>query len=572
MMDRRFFLALVLTAIVVFLTPVIFPSANQAARDSARARDSIATATAGSAPRSPITANAAVTTLPQTTPGAVATRPDSPAGAAPVSIRAETTIVETAKSRYRFSSIGAVPLVAELREFRKLRGATGVVELGRPGEPLLRYRLISPNDTVSLANVSFRLERSGEPSSPVLTYAADVAGRHVTIKYAFPNDTNYDIRVRTDIAGGTAAYLVTELPNGFHSFEADTVEDAANLAYVVKPTRAGAKGIPFAKLDPGEKRIEAGPVAWAAAKSKYFIVGILSPRDGKTTASFAEVDLGGAPRTSKVVSEGRAAVVIPINAGAAEFDVYAGPQEWKKLLAIGRGFEDANPYGGFFAGVVQPFATIVMRVLLWMKASTGLSYGWVLVIFGLVIRLALWPLNQSAMRNNMKLQRVQPELQAVQAKYKNDPAKLQTEMMLVYKAHGMSPFSTFSGCLPMLLPMPILFALFFVFRSTIEFRGVSFLWLPDISLMDPYYILPVVMGASMFLLSWIGMKNQPPNPQAKMMGYIFPVMMTFLFLRFASGLNLYYAVQNFAAIPQQWMLTKERSKSATVATVRTAKA
>jgi len=109
--------------------------------------------------------------------------------------------------------------------------------------------------------------------------------------------------------------------------------------------------------------------------------------------------------------------------------------------------------------------------------------------------------------------------------------------------------------------MPILFALYFVFQNTIEFRGVSFLWLPDISLRDPYYIIPIVMGASMFLLSWIGMRAMPPNPQTKMMSYMMPVMFTVMFLNFASGLNLYYAVQNIAALPQQWILTKERVKS-----------
>jgi YidC/Oxa1 family membrane protein insertase len=116
------------------------------------------------------------------------------------------------------------------------------------------------------------------------------------------------------------------------------------------------------------------------------------------------------------------------------------------------------------------------------------------------------------------------------------------------------------GCLPMLLPMPVLFALFFVFQNTIEFRGVPFLWLPDISQADPYYVIPIVMGLSMYVLSWIGMRNAPPNPQAKMMGYVLPVMMTVLFWRFASGLNLYYTIQNIAALPQQWLIARERGK------------
>jgi YidC/Oxa1 family membrane protein insertase len=108
--------------------------------------------------------------------------------------------------------------------------------------------------------------------------------------------------------------------------------------------------------------------------------------------------------------------------------------------------------------------------------------------------------------------------------------------------------------------MPILFALFFVFRNTIELRGVPFLWMSDLSARDPFYILPLIMGVSMYLVSWIGMRNAPPNPQTKMMGYMMPVMFTFFFWRAAAGLNLYYATQNLATLPQQWHLANERVK------------
>jgi YidC/Oxa1 family membrane protein insertase len=104
----------------------------------------------------------------------------------------------------------------------------------------------------------------------------------------------------------------------------------------------------------------------------------------------------------------------------------------------------------------------------------------------------------------------------------------------------------------------VLFALFFVFQNTIEFRGVPFMWLPDLSRHDPLFIIPVVMGLSMFAVSKIGQMGMPPTPQTKMMLYFLPALMTFLFLRFASGLNLYYTVQNIVSIPQQYMLAKRR--------------
>jgi YidC/Oxa1 family membrane protein insertase len=241
--------------------------------------------------------------------------------------------------------------------------------------------------------------------------------------------------------------------------------------------------------------------------------------------------------------------------------MYAGPQQQTELIAAGRDFDNVNPYGWrFFQGMVQPIATLCIRLLLWMHQVLHLSYGWVLVTFGVLIRIILWPLNQSAMRSAMKMQELQPRLAEVQKKYKDKPEKQREEIMKVYKETGTSPFTALTGCLPALIPMPVLFALFFVFQSTIEFRGVPFMWLHDISMKDPYYILPILMGASMYVLSWIGLRNAPPNPQAKMMSYMFPVMMTFVLANMASGLNLYYTAQNLAAIPQQWLLARERAR------------
>src|SRR4029453_11963636 len=117
-------------------------------------------------------------------------------------------------------------------------------------------------------------------------------------------------------------------------------------------------------------------------------------------------------------------------------------------------------------------------------------------------------------------------------------------------------------CWPLLLPWPVLIALFFVFQNSIELRGQPFLWIPDLSRPDPIYIIPVLMALSMFGVTKVGQLGMPPNPQMKVMLYFMPVMMLVLFLNFASGLNLYYAVQNLASIPQQWWIAKERKKNA----------
>jgi YidC/Oxa1 family membrane protein insertase len=191
-----------------------------------------------------------------------------------------------------------------------------------------------------------------------------------------------------------------------------------------------------------------------------------------------------------------------------------------------------------------------------MHTNLRMSYGVVLVVFGILVRLVLWPLNQKAMKSQVAMMAVQPLLQDLREKYKNDPQKQQQEMMRIYKEHNVNPLG---GCLPLLLPMPVLLALFFVFSRAIELRGTPFLWLPDLSLRDPLYITPIAMGLSMFALSKMSSMGMPPNPQTKMLTIFMPIMMTVLFLNFASGLNLYYAVSNIVSLPQQWLINKSRA-------------
>lgn len=471
------------------------------------------------------------------------------------SVPVETTTVDAGNAVFVFSNSGARLLSSQLREYKSFRVNRPQVVIRGINEPITRYRLVSGTDSVDLDAVVFNRDSA---NGKLLTYRATTQLGELELNYEIvPN--SYVVRATGTLTGPRPAELLVSLPGGIHSEEADTVDDRSHLAFAVKSRRDDAKRIRFGDLDPGESDTVQGPVVWAASKNKYFLTALLT-RDSANT--FGRVITTGHTRVGKAAVKADIAVSKAILPGKSfAFDIYAGPQEWKRLHELGNDFENVNPYGGFMQALIQPFATMVMRVLLWMRKNLQLSYGWVLVLFGIAVRLVLWPLNQSAMRTSMRMQRIQPQLTAVQAKYRANPEKQREEIMRVYREHGMTPFSPLMGCLPMLLPMPVLFALFFVFQNTIEFRGVPFLWLPDISQSDPLYIIPIVMGLSMYLLSWIGMKNAPPNPQAKMMGYVLPVMMTVLFWRFASGLNLYYTVQNIAALPQQWLIANERGKS-----------
>ena len=556
-MDKRFFLAIGLTLVVIIATPLIFPNANPpqpaGTADSAAAPGT--TPTVASQPATPGAGTAAHVVA--------ALKPDSAKRPAPP-MHAETTVVATARANVAFTSSGGTPLAVRLRDHRALGSRNGPpATIQHATLPLLQYAVVTNGDTVAFNQAGFSVIKSQSASEQAVEFTATERSIRLAARYTIDSSDRdaYLVHAQVSVTGTSGkSFLLITMPRGFVSQEADPAEDATHLAYAFKPQKRTASSVAFSKLDPGERRIEEGPFTWVAAKSKYFLVALLAD---SVSTPFVELHIIGAPRTGKLVTQGEATVIADPSRGPVTFDIYAGPQEWTRLRALGRDFENVNPYGGWIQGVVQPFSTIVMRTLLWMKRTVNVNYGWVLIIFGVVIRLALWPLNQSAMRSSIRMQRIQPELQAVQAKYKSDPAKMQAEIQKVYAAHGMSMLSPLMGCLPMLIPMPILFALFFVFQNTIEFRGVSFLWLPDISLKDPFYIFPVLLGASMFVQSWIGMRNAPPNPQAKMMMYLMPVMFTALFINFASGLTLYYTVQNLAALPQQWLLSNERTKATT---------
>jgi YidC/Oxa1 family membrane protein insertase len=474
---------------------------------------------------------------------------------------AETTTVTTPKAIYKFSNLGAAPVSVVMRDYLNRSASGGLADLAVEGSPLLGYRFVMPNDTADLSRAPFILSRAKNArGEEALTYEASVRNFAVSITYTISQDTaaSYAIGVNGQVKGASGqAYLLIDLPKTLRSAEADTVADHRSLAYSFKSKREHARSVLFGSLDPGEKTLEPGPLSWVAVKNKYFVLGILSPTNGTL---FSEVTLTGGPRTSKDATNAAATAVEAIENNSFAFEIYAGPQESQRLARMGRDFDHVNPYGWrFLQSVVHPIASKVIQALLWMHNRLNLSYGWVLVILGVLVRFALWPLNQNTMRSSLKMQELQPKLAAAQKKYP-DPIQQREAIMKVYHDAGVSPFAGLTGCLPALLPMPILFALFFVFQNTIEFRGVPFLWLHDISIKDPLYILPLLMGASMYLLSWIGMRNAPPNPQAKMMGYMFPVMMTVVLLNMASGLNLYYTAQNIAALPQQWLLARERAK------------
>jgi YidC/Oxa1 family membrane protein insertase len=568
-MDRRTIWAILLM-MAIAVTPAILlkrPTAAPAKGGIAGQRDSGAVSRADSSRG--ITAPSGRDTISLERAAGDSGKPAlaAPQPSGPAAPRGATVRVTSPLYTYGISSRGARLVEASLPRYRSMApGDRGrPVQLLPPDSRLLGLTLVIGRDSIPLSEWPFTAsaESLAVTGATPVRLSATRNGVTVDLTYTFrPDDYQIGVSGQVTGVGPNGGRLFVGMGPTLANTEADSNENHRALALVTKHDET--ERLDFGGLKPGEPKTVSGPLEWSAVKSKYFVTGVLA--FDSTGGGISGVTATAAPTTAKRPTQAdiRASMPLPPS-GKFNYTVYAGPMEYDRLARIGHGFDDVNPYGWpGFRTVIRPLAAGVRWLLVWMHEHLHLAYGLVLVFFGILVRLLLWPLNQKAMRANMQLQAVQPLMKEIQDKYKNDPQKVQQEMFKLYKEHGVNPLG---GCWPMLLPMPVLFALFFVFQNTIELRGASFLWLPDLSRPDPLYIIPVVMGLSMFGLSKVGQMGMPPNPQARMMLYIMPVMMTFLFLNFASGLNLYYAVSNIASIPQQWMLARERQKRAAKAIV-----
>jgi YidC/Oxa1 family membrane protein insertase len=548
----------ILLMMAIAIAPAIFMKKPAGQRGSGA--DSLSVTAAPVAPQ-PTSDSAAVTadTLPSRP--AAAPRTDS---AALAENATDTVRISTRLYTYGISSRGGRLIEARLPRYRSMAPS----DSGQPAQllpkdsRLLGLTLVLGGDTLPLHDWPFTISKgSSDVKAPTLHLTAARNGVNVDLTYTFrPDDYQVEVEGKVSGVGPNGGLVRVAMGPTIANTEADSNENHRALALVTK--HSDTERTDFSGLKPGEPKVISGPLEWAAIKSKYFVTAVLAL--DSTRAPISGATAVAPPTAGKNPSSASVDLSLPLPpSGVFGYTTYVGPMEMDRLGAIGHSFDDVNPYGWpGFRTIIRPVAAGVRWLLVWMHENLHLAYGFVLVIFGILVRAILWPLNQKAMRANMQLQAVQPLMKEIQDKHKSDPQRVQQEMFKLYKEHGVNPLG---GCWPMLLPMPVLFALFFVFQNTIELRGASFLWLPDLSRPDPIYIIPVIMGLSMWGLTKVGQVGMEPNPQMKMMLYIMPVMMTFLFLNFASGLNLYYAVSNIASIPQQWMLARERQK-------RTAKA
>ena len=299
----------------------------------------------------------------------------------------------------------------------------------------------------------------------------------------------------------------------------------------------------------GEPRTEhEGKFLFAGLDDHYFLATAIDP--GEASVEYRPVTLTDTDGGKRQLLQYAITPVGP----SRDLRLFVGPKQLETLQAAGINGELAKTINfGIFTVLVMP----LLQALKWLFGFVG-NYGWAIIILTVIINLVMFPLRHKSLVSMRKMQAIQPQVKIIQERYADlkvtDPArqKMNTEIMNLYREKGVHPVS---GCLPMLLTMPVLFAFYSMLSQSIELRGADFaLWIHDLSLRDPYYVTPLLMGGTMFWQQWVTPTSADPIQQRMMM--FMPVVLTAVFLSLPSGLAIYYLVSNLCQIGQQYITNR----------------
>lgn len=295
--------------------------------------------------------------------------------------------------------------------------------------------------------------------------------------------------------------------------------------------------------DDGEKAVYEGNIAWAGLTNKYYCMAFL-PADDDFKVVNRKIEDKVYSTTLRLVTHG--------SGSANRITMYAGPKSHEELGKLDRDFLRMINYGW-----LDFLAAPLYKLLMWFYGFTG-NLGWAIIMLTVVIKVFFFPLTQKSFKSMKKMQKVQPKLKILQQRYKNDKTKLNEELVALYKENKINPLG---GCLPMLLQIPVFIALYKVLLKSIDLKGAHFIWwLTDLSVKDPYYVTPILMGISMFAQQKLSPAGADPMQRNIMLAM--PVVFTIMFLSFPSGLVIYWLVSNILSILQQYHINNSHSEVA----------
>ncbi|MFZ0319717.1 MAG: membrane protein insertase YidC [Candidatus Sulfotelmatobacter sp.] len=426
-----------------------------------------------------------------------------------------------------------------------------------------------------LSSVLYVPTKEGQLSAPA-TITFEYADQDVVVRKTFSFDHTYVLNVETSVVyKGVETFAAPAWPAGFGDqttaasyaaaridYHNDASTDRTALVFPSFVSRLAVKSIS------GGRTIQ-GPFEWAGPGDQYF-TAIFIPDDPNTAAM---VTLGNSLQVArdpqKADSKETTTVEVAGAAvgnlrGATSERVYVGPKELSSLEAVSvptikNG--DADLRGTVDFGWWGLISRPLFLWLKWTYKHVYPNWGWAIVIQTLIITVALLPLRITQMKSMLKMQRIAPQIKSIQEKYKKyslrDPRKaaMNEEISGLYKKEGVNPAG---GCLPLLIQFPFLIAYYRMLGIALDLRHAHWLWVSDLSARDPYFILPILMVASMFFMQRMTPQAGMDAAQQKMMTWMMPLMMGFLFFNFAAGLNLYYAETNLISMAQQAIMNRTK--------------
>ncbi len=487
-----------------------------------------------------------------------------PSGPAPSAVA--TVTVETDLMRAEVSAQGGDVVRLEFKEHKQKEdhskpfllfdngsAHTYLAQSGLIGEGLPTHKTVFtlPEGDVAL--------KAGEDSVVLRLEAPEQNGIRVTKVMTFARGS-YLVDVSYEISNGSgeavSAHAYFQLTRD--SNPAEKPEGFGGVQTFIGPafyTEAGKfQKVQFEDIDDGDaKFVKTASDGWVAMVQHYFVSAWL-PAAGAEREYFARSVGNGLYSAGAIVPVSQ---IAPGATAKVESRLYAGPQEQDKLEAIAPGLDLVVDYGW-----LTVIAAPLFWVLAWLYKLTG-NWGWAIILVTVMLKALFFPLSAASYKSMAKMRVLGPRLQRMKELYGNDKAKMQQEMMNLYRTEKINPLG---GCLPILVQIPVFIALYWVLLGSVEMRQAPWLgWIQDLSAKDPYFILPIIMGVSM--LVQMKLNPTPPDPiQAKVM-MAMPIVFTFMFLWFPSGLVLYWVVNNVLSIAQQWQITRmiESAKSGTKA-------
>jgi YidC/Oxa1 family membrane protein insertase len=521
---------------------------------------------------------------PAPTPGPAPSAPAAPVATPPPAAAAVPAVpervaqVEGPLYRATVTSRGG-----ELREWElNYRGQKPLIVPGLAGPTGLTVeRVGAPAQVVPFAVSADRVDLRSAAHGELKLVGDDGFGLRITETLHFTAD-NYTverlIRVenRNTTAQGAELVLSWRVP-------VEWPKDRAEQFHGQHPLRVVgllADGLHREELSKEARRTSDG--SWIALESEWYLSALV-PKSGGW--KLVEAPVNGA---ATVGVRATLPVLPPGQAWEGAVMVYVGPKEYDRLKAFNVGLEKSIYFGGFplpqqYGGLPMEWVTVPLLWLLHLFYRWMGNYGVAIIILTVIMKALFFPLTVKSMKSMKAMQAIQPQVNQLRAKHKNDAAKLQQETMALYRQHGVNPLG---GCLPMIVQIPVFYALYIALSVAVEMQNAPFicfgrtpswmpllggkdLWICNLADFDPTYILPLLMGVSMFIQQKMTPVMGDPR-QAKIM-LMMPIVFTFMFLNLPSGLVLYWTLSNVLQIGQQYYMDRGTPKTAKVAAARAAK-